>query len=131
MPVTGSAGTLINVENWVIGSDKKPQFKIYEKSTNTAILLALFTGYGIVVWDPEDNEVGRFGHGLTGFTETQCTLVDTYTFEIALDKSLNTQIGVYKYRLFASWTDADFTDTNQETYNDSSVRLNLYNSVAL
>jgi hypothetical protein len=131
MPVTGSAGTLINVENWVIGSDKKPQFKILEKSTEAAILLSLFSGYGIIVWDPEGTEVGRFGYNLTGFSAAEVSTVDTYTFEVALDHALNGIIGVFKYRLFLKWTDADFVDLYQGTYNDSASRLNLYNSVAL
>jgi hypothetical protein len=131
MAATGSAGTLINVENWVIGSDKKPQFKILEKSTNDPLLLSLFSGYGIIVWDPEGTEVGRYGYNLTGFSDDEVSTVDTYTFEVALDHSLNGIVGLWKYRIYLRWTDADFTDMYQGTYNDSSLRLNLYNSVAL
>jgi hypothetical protein len=124
------ATTTINTtEKWVIGADKKPQFKLEDKSTGDDILLSSLSGYGIILWDPNDLEVGRYGVNITGFTSTEVSTVDTYTFEVALDKALNHVEGVYKYRVCAIWVDADFVDATFDAYNDN--RETLYNSVAL
>lgn len=124
------ATTSINTtEKWVQGSDKKPQFKVTEKTTGEDLALSLFTGYGVVIWYPDETELGRFGYNITGFSDDEVSTVDDYTFEVALDKALNTQTGVYKYRVFIVWSDADFTDLNFETYNDNKTVL--YNSVEL
>jgi hypothetical protein len=124
------ATTTVNTtEKWVIGADKKPQFQIIERSTEDEILLSAFSGYGIIVWDPNDQELGRWGKDITGFTEDGVSEVDNYTFQVALDKSLNITEGVYKYRICAIWSDSDFVDATFDAYNDN--RENLYNSVAL
>lgn len=124
------ATTNINTaEKWVQGSDKKPQFKVTEKTTGEDLALSLFEGYGIIVWGPDDVEVGRYGYNISGFSDSEVSTVDAYTFEVALDKSLNTKVGTYKYRICVVWTDADFTDLTFETFNDN--RTVLYNSVEL
>jgi hypothetical protein len=62
------ATTSINTtEKWVIGADKKPQFKVVEKTSGDDLALSLFSGYGIIVWDPNDLELGRWGVNITGF----------------------------------------------------------------
>ena len=121
---TCSSSTL---EKWVIGADKKPKFVIKNKTLTANIALSVFSGYGVIIYYPEGSEMGRFGINLAGFSNTEVHLVDAYTFEIALDKSLNTQTGTYKYRIYTVWADSAFADSGYDAFNDD--REELYDSV--
>lgn len=123
----GSTTATVTTERWVIGTDKKPKFNIVDKTAQTNIALSVFSGYGIILYDPNGNEAGRFGTGLTGFSIDEISSVDSYTFEVALDKSLNMIEGYWRYHVCARWTDADFDDSDYETMNDD--REILYYSV--
>lgn len=116
-----------SIERWVIGADKKPKFTIKDKTGGTNIALSVFSGYGVIIYDPDGIEAGKFGINLTGYSSDEISSVDAYTFEVALDKSLNETVGLWKYRIHAVWSDSDFEDNTYETYNDS--RENLYYSV--
>lgn len=115
------------LEKWVQGADKKPKFVIKNKTLTANIALSVFSGYGVIIYYPEGSEMGRFGNNLAGFIDTNVNIVDAYTFEIALDKGLNTQSGTYKYRIYVVWADSAFADLGYETYNDD--REELYDSV--
>lgn len=51
-----------DLEKWVIGSDKKPQFQIFDEPAEgatgeaEAINLALFSGYGVIIYGPNGDE---------------------------------------------------------------------------
>ena len=126
------ATTAINdIEKWVQGADKKPKFAIYDSTLTTPIALSLFSGYGVVIFNPSGTEVGRYGTGMSGYTTAEFSAVSTTSFEIALDHSLNTSStdGIWEYRVAAVWSDNDFTDSDYSTFSDD--RQPLYNSVAL
>lgn len=125
------ATTAINdIEKWVQGADKKPKFCIKDKTAGTAIPLSLFTAYGVIVFNPIGVEVGRYGTtGMSGFSTGEISAVNATSFEVALDNSLNTMEGIFEYRVCAKWADADFTDSDYETFSDD--REPLYLSVGL
>lgn len=118
-----------DVERWVIGSDKKPKFQFKDKSDSTIIALSTFVGYGVIVFNPLNSEVGRYGTGLAGFSTGEIAVASTGEFEVTLDKSLNTMAGIYSYRLVGSWTDSDFADGDYDVMTDN--REPLYLSVLL
>lgn len=121
-----AAGT---IERWVIGADKKPKFTIRDKTDSTDIALSVFSGYGIIVFDPEGLEAGRYGYNIAGYSPIEVSNIDAFTFQVVLDKSINTKAGLWKYRIHVVWDDTDFSDDNYEAFND--IREPLYFSVAL
>jgi hypothetical protein len=125
------ATTAINdIEKWVQGADKKPKFCIKDVTSSAAVALSLFTAYGVIIFNPMGDEVGRYGTtGMTGFSTGEISAVNATSFEVALDNSLNTMEGIYEYRVCAKWADGDFTDTDYETFSDD--REPLYLSVSL
>lgn len=123
----GSTTTTVTTERWVIGADKKPKFNIVDKTAKTNIALSVFSGYGIILYDPDGNEAGRYGIGITGFSSTEVSSVDSYTFQVALDKAINDLAGYWRYHVVAVWADAHFDDDDYETLNDD--REILYYSV--
>lgn len=118
-----------SLEKWVIGADKKPKFTIKDKTAGTNIALSVFSGYGVIIYDPDGNIAGQYGVNLTGYSSAEVSSVDVYTFQVALDKSLNTIAGTWKYHIYAVWSDSAFDDTDYDTYNDT--RESLYYSVEL
>jgi hypothetical protein len=120
-----------DLEKWVQGADKKPKFAIYDYTLTTPISLSLFSGFGVIIFNPDGDEVGRYGTGMSGYSTAQFSTVSTTSFEIALDHSLNTSStdGVWEYRIAASWLDSDFTDSDYTAFSDN--REPLYLSVAL
>lgn len=123
---------IADLEKWVIGSDKKPQFQIFDEpaegatGTAEAINLALFSGYGVIVFSPGGNEAGRFGTGMEGYSTGEVSAVDETTFEVALDKSLNTAPGLISYQVAVALPDADYADGTQEIKGEKTL---LYRSV--
>lgn len=117
---------MATLEKWVIGSDKKPRFQIEEDGTGDLIPLVYLSGYGVVFYDHYGTVIGKFGNGLTGFSSAEVNIIDENTFEIALDKSVNTLQGYVFYRLFVAWYDSDFTDDDFNSY--SSDRVIIYYS---
>lgn len=118
--------TISDADRWVMGSDKIFQFTIQDYSTGEDIELALLSGYGVVIYKPDGTEL-KFGYNITGFSSAEVYAVDATTFEVSLDKSLNTIPGIYYYRVFGVWGDASFTDTTHEEY--GKEREILYISV--
>lgn len=114
------------IEEWVIGSDKKPTINLYD-NTGDAITLADITGYGIRVYDSKGAIMGSYGVNLSGFTDTQIVNVGTSSFDVVLDKAINTVEGIVTGRIFALWVDSDFTDTD---FDEIGYSVNLYNSVS-
>ena len=110
-------------ELWVIGADKKQQFQVCEESTLEALPLALFSGYGVIIYGPDGGEIGRFGVGLDDFDATCVSVVDETTFEVAFDKSLNITPGFYKYRVHAVWPDSDFEDGDFDEFSGKKKLL--------
>lgn len=117
---------IADLEKWVIGSDKKPQFQIFDETEDEAIPLALFSGYGVIVFSPGGNEAGRFGTGMEGYSTGEVSAVDETTFEVALDKSLNTAPGLISYQVAVAIPDADYADGTQEIKGEKTL---LYRSV--
>lgn len=117
---------IADLEKLVIGSDKKPQFQIFDEPEDEAIPLALFSGYGVIVFSPGGNEAGRFGTGMDGYSTGEVSVVDETTFKVALDKSINTGPGLVSYQVAVALPDADFTDGNQEIKGEKTL---LYRSV--
>jgi len=108
-----------DLEKWVIGSDKKPQFQIFDEPAEgatgeaEAINLALFSGYGVIIFAPDGTQ-SMYGTGMDGYSTGEVSVVDETTFEVALDKSINTGPGLVSYQVAVALPDADFTDGNQE-----------------
>lgn len=117
---------IADLEKWVIGSDKKPQFQIFDETDDAAIPLALFSGYGVIIFSPDGGEAGKFGTGIDGYSTGEVSAVDETTFEVALDKSLNTAPGLISYQVAAALPDADYTDGNREIKGEKTL---LYRSV--
>ena len=120
---------LSSVEKWVIGSDKKPQFQIEEEGSGDLLPLYLLSGYGVVIFAPDGSELGKFGTGLTGFDSTKVNVLDDNTFEVVLDKELNTIEGYIYYKLYAAWSDSDYDDGDFNAYTEN--RDVLYKSIRL
>ena len=104
---------IADLEKWVIGSDKKPQFQIFDETEDEAIPLALFSGYGVIIFAPDGTQ-SMYGTGMDGYSTGEVSVVDETTFEVALDKSINTGPGLVSYQVAVALPDADFTDGNQE-----------------
>ena len=117
---------LSSVEKWVIGSDKKPQFQIFDETDDAAIPLALFSGYGVIIFSPDGGEAGKFGIGIDGYSTGEVSAIDETTFYVSLDKSLNTMPGLVSYQVAVVIHDADYTDGNQEIKGEITL---LYRSV--
>lgn len=117
---------IADLEKWVIGSDKKPQFQIFDETDDAAIPLALFSGYGVIIFSPDGGEAGKFGTGIDGYSTGEVSTIDETTFEVALDKSLNTAPGLISYQVAVALPDADYTDGNQEIKGEKTL---LYRSV--
>lgn len=113
-------------ELWVIGADKKQQFQVCEESTLEALPLAFFSGYGVIIYSADGAEAGKFGVNLTGYSDTDVSVVDETTFEVALDKSLNTAPGLISYQVAVALPDADYADGTQEIKGEKTL---LYRSV--
>lgn len=56
-------------ELWVIGADKKQQFQVCEESTLEALPLALFSGYGVIIYGPDEARLAVSVLGLTILTQ--------------------------------------------------------------
>lgn len=117
---------IADLEKWVIGSDKKPQFQIFDETEDEAIPLALFSGYGVIIYSADGAEAGKFGVNLTGYSDTEVYVEDETTFEVALDKSLNTAPGLISYQAAVALPDADYADGTQEIKGEKTL---LYWSV--
>lgn len=113
------------LEEWVIGSDKKPTINLYD-NTGEAILINSLLGYGIRLWNAEGSVIGSYGVNMSGFSSTEIVDIGVSSFNVVLDKSINTVVGIVRARVFVVWTDAYFTDTN---FDDIGGNINLYNSV--
>lgn len=118
--------TINEADRWVIGSDKIFQFTIKDYTTGEDIDLSLLSGYGVVIYKPDGTEL-KFGYNILGFSPDEVYAVDATTFEVSLDKSLNTIPGIYYFRVFALWGDVSFEDTNHEEF--GKEREILYISV--
>lgn len=120
-----------DLEKWVIGSDKKPQFQIFDEPAEgatgeaEAINLALFSGYGVIIFAPDGTQ-SMYGTGMDGYSTGEVSVVDETTFEVALDKSINTGPGLVSYQVAVALPDADFTDGNNEIKGEKTL---LYRSV--
>ena len=122
---------IADLEKWVIGSDKKPQFQIFDEPAEgatgegEAINLALFSGYGVIIF-AHDGTQSMYGTGMDGYSTGEISAVDETTFEVALDKSINTGPGLVSYHVAVVLHDADYTDGNQEIKGEKTL---LYRSV--
>jgi len=116
---------IADLEKWVIGSDKKPQFQIFDETDDAAIPLALFSGYGVIIFAPDGTQ-SMYGTGMEGYSTGEISAVDETTFEVALDKSINTGPGLVSYQVAVVLHDADYTDGNQEIKGEKTL---LYRSV--
>ena len=67
-----------------------------------------------------------YGTGMDGYSTGEVSIVDETTFEVALDKSLNTMPGLVSYQVAAAILDADYTDGNKEIKGEKTL---LYRSV--
>jgi len=56
----------------------------------------------------------------------EVSTIDETTFEVALDKYLNTMPGLVSYQVAVALPDADYTDGNQEIKGEKTL---LYRSV--
>ena len=117
---------IADLEKWVIGSDKKPQFQIFDETDDAAIPLALFSGYGVIIFSPDGGEAGKFGIGIDGYSTGEVSVIDETTFAVTIDKSLNTMPGLVSYQVAVVLHDADYTDGNQEIKGEKTL---LYRSV--
>ena len=117
---------IADIEKGVIGSDKKPQFQIFDETDDAAIPLALFIGYWVIIFSPDGGEAGKFGIGIDGYSTGEVSAIDETTFEVALDKSLNTMPGLVSYQVAVVLHDAGFSDGNQEIKGEKTL---LYRSV--
>lgn len=113
------------LEEWVIGSDKKPTMNLYD-NTGEAILINSLLGYGIRLWNAEGSVIGSYGVNMSGFSATEIVNIGDSSFDVVLDKSINTVEGIVRARIYTIWADTDFTDTN---FDDIGGNINLYNSV--
>lgn len=86
-----------------------------------SIAISGLVGYGIEVFDPSGASVGKWGSGLTGYSDptgvfdadgpAYCTLkIDSATY--------GTNKGVFKGELYISYTDADFSDSLRHLYSE-------------
>ena len=73
---------LSSVEKWVIGSDKKPQFQIFDETDDAAIPLALFSGYGVIIYSGDGAIAGKFGINMDGYSSGEVSVIDETTFEV-------------------------------------------------
>lgn len=113
------------LEEWVIGSDKKPTINLYD-NTGEAILINSLLGYGIRLFDSKDAIMGSYGVNMTGFSATEIVNIGDSSFDVVLDKSINTVSGIVRARIYTIWADTEFTDSD---FDDISGNINLYNSV--
>ena len=67
-----------------------------------------------------------YGTGMDGYSTGEVSVVDETTFEVALDKSINTGPGLVSYQVAVTLPDADYDDGNQEIKGEVTL---LYRSV--
>ncbi len=118
-----------DLEKWVIGGDKIAFFAFEDDPTDEPLPLDYLSGYGVVLFSPDNREVGRFGIGLTGYSSGNVTAETATSFSVALDFSLNTMPGIYEYRLCAKWVNSTFDDSDYMDF--TSDRLPIYLSVPI
>lgn len=113
------------LEEWVIGSDKKPTIYLYD-NTGDALLINQLSAYGIRLFNSQDAIIGSYGVNISGFSSTEIVNIGDSSFDVVLDASINTVAGVVRGRIYTIWTDEDFTDSD---FDDIGEEIIMYNSV--
>ena len=114
------------LEEWVIGSDKKPTIYLYD-NTGDALLINQLSAYGIRLFQLKR----RYNRLLWGkhkwvFRQPEIVNIGDSSFDVVLDASINTVAGVVRGRIYTIWTDEDFTDSD---FDDIGEEIIMYNSV--
>ena len=124
---------IADLEKWVIGGlTRNRSFKFSmnrrrePRGRGRPINLALFSGYGVIIFGAHDGTQSMYGTGMDGLFHGEISAVDETTFEVALDKSINTGPGLVSYQVAVVLHDADYTDGNQEIKGEKTL---LYRSV--
>ena len=111
----------------VIGTpneDKKPQFQFLDSDGNM-IALADLVGYGVIIYNPNSNIIGKFGKDISDFDNTKVQEIDATTIEIILEGSLIPKtVGNITARTVVEFTDTDFAAGYRTDY--SKERKILY-----
>ena len=111
----------------VIGApneDKKPQIQFLNSDGNL-IALADLVGYGVIVYNPNDGLIGKFGKNIVGFDDTKVNEIDANTIEIILEgASIPKHSGNITARTVVEFTDPDYAAGHRTDY--SKERQILY-----